>query len=209
MEKNAIAENKVVAIVRGVSGLKLLRLAEALMDGGIKIMEVSFQDDNLSVADSIAQLVRLTTGRMTIGAGTVLSVEQVGYAARAGAEFIISPNADEEVISATKKAGLISVAGALTPTEVAAAIKAGADYVKIFPAGAFGPDYVKALKAPFVSARFLAASGVNCENAGDYIRAGYSAVGVSAILQEASVIDKGDFGEITERAAALVASVNA
>ena len=106
MDKNCIEENKIIAIIRGVSGLKLLRLAEALIDGGIKIMEVSFQDDNLLTADSIAQLVRLADGRMSIGAGTVLTTEQVGYAKRAGAEFIISPNADREVIAATKNAGL-------------------------------------------------------------------------------------------------------
>lgn len=204
MEKNTIENNKVIAILRGVEGLKLLRIAEAVMEGGVKLAEVAFSGDDTVIADEIAQLKRLCGDRMAIGAGTVLTTKQAEYAARAGAEFIFSPTTDKKVIATAKDLGLIAVSGALSPTEVAAAVQAGADYVKIFPANAFGAKYVTALKAPFENVKFIAASGVTADNIAEYLRAGYCAAGVSSVFLDKKIIEAGDFDEITRRAAALV-----
>ena len=138
---------------------------------------------------------------MHIGAGTVLSVEQVEDAAQAGAEFIISPNTNTDVIRYTKQKGLISLPGAYTPTEAETAWEAGADIVKIFPAGNLGPSYFKAVKASLSQLRLSAVGGVSEHNIGDFLAAGVDSFGIGSNLVSADRVRRRDFDEIEKAAA--------
>lgn len=145
-----IKESKIIAIVRGIPSTSIVDLVEAMVKGGVSCVEVTFdQSSEEKSKDSLKaiSLIRETFGdRVAVGAGTVMTVEQVHQAVEAGAEYMISPNTNEAVIRETKKLGKISIPGACTPSEAADAYAWGADIVKIFPAGVFGPAYMKALR---------------------------------------------------------------
>ncbi|MBQ9544139.1 MAG: bifunctional 4-hydroxy-2-oxoglutarate aldolase/2-dehydro-3-deoxy-phosphogluconate aldolase [Clostridia bacterium] len=206
-----ILESKIVAIVRGVYGDDCLRLAEALMAGGVKLMEVTFDQNSpekwLLTADAVSRLKTNFAGALGVGAGTVTSRELVGIAADAGAQFMISPDTNPEVIKETKKRGLVSTPGALTPTEILTAHNCGADFVKIFPAGSLGAGYIKAVRAPLNNVRLMAVGGVSSANAGEFIRAGACGVGVGGNLVDKMKIAAGLFEDITEEARRLCESV--
>ena len=144
---------------------------------------------------------------MCVGAGTVMTVEQVRQAAEAGAEYMISPNVDEEVIRETKRLGKVSIPGAMTPTEAAFAYKCGADIVKLFPAGLLGAAYIKAVKAPLKHIPVTAVGNVNVDNCAEFIKAGAVGVGVGGSLVSAKLVDEGRFDEITATAQAYVAAL--
>ena len=144
---------------------------------------------------------------MCVGAGTVMTVEQVRQAAEAGAEYMISPNVDEAVIGETKRLGKVSIPGAMTPTEAAFAHKCGADIVKLFPAGLLGAAYIKAVKAPLKHIPVTAVGNVTVENCAEFIRAGAVGVGVGGSLVSATLVDEGKFDEITATARAYVAAL--
>lgn len=149
---DSVIENKVIAIMRGVGKDLSLKVADALFDGGIKMVEVTFnQKDPSSFKDTAASIKAISekyAGKMLVGAGTVLTKEQVDMASEAGAMYIISPNVNVEVIKYTRELGKVSMPGAFTPSEVMTAYEAGADFVKLFPAGNLGPSYIKAIRAP-------------------------------------------------------------
>lgn len=196
-----IEKNKLVAIIRGVSSEKLLPLAEALYAGGVRLLEVTYSA-NGSVSDgdtaaSVAELVKRFEGRMLIGSGTVLTREQVRLTKAAGGCFIISPNADKEVISETVALGMVSIPGALTPTEIVDAHKAGADFVKLFPITSLGSSYVKAIKAPLSHIKLLAVGGIDENNMGEYLRAGISGFGVGSNITDKGLIASSDWQGIT------------
>ena len=171
-----ILQNKIIAIVRGLEGEKTLRLAEALYKGGIKLIEVTFNlssPEKFSVTtDAIAAINKHFGDKVLAGAGTVTTPELVKMAAEAGAKYIISPNTDADVIKATRVLGLVSMPGALTPTEVMAAHNAGADFVKVFPASNLGSSYIKALRAPVSHVKLMAVGGINENNIKEYLDAG-------------------------------------
>ena len=144
---------------------------------------------------------------MCVGAGTVMTVEQVRQAAEAGAEYMISPNVDEEVTRETKRLGKVSIPGAMTPTEAAFAYKCGADIVKLFPAGLLGAAYIKAVKAPLKHIPVTAVGNVNVDNCAEFIKAGAVGVGVGGSLVSAKLVDEGRFDEITATAQAYVAAL--
>ena len=137
---------------------------------------------------------------MYIGAGTVLTPKQVEMTQAAGGRFIISPDTDPEVIKRTKALGLISMPGALTPTEIKLAHKSGADFVKLFPITKMGVDYVKAVKAPFSNIRLLAVGGINENNIADYLRAGVCGFGIGSNIVSKKLVDENNFEAITESA---------
>ncbi len=207
-----VEQEKVIAIVRGVDPDTCLKVAEALYAGGIRLLEVTFPQKtpelHQKTADTIAVLKQAFEGRMRIGAGTVVTVEQVDMAAKAGAEYIISPNVDTDVIRRTLELGLVSMPGALTPSEVMIAHKAGADYVKLFPIGLMGVDYVKAIMAPISHVKMLAVGNISSDNAADYIKAGVLGVGVGGKLVNKNAIAAGDFESLTNAARELIAAVN-
>ncbi|MCI5481793.1 MAG: bifunctional 4-hydroxy-2-oxoglutarate aldolase/2-dehydro-3-deoxy-phosphogluconate aldolase [Lachnospiraceae bacterium] len=196
-----ILEGKIIAIVRGIPSDKIVSLVDAMLKGGINCVEVTFdqssEEAKQDTLKSIATIKKEFEGRVYVGAGTVMTVEQVRQAAEAGAEYMISPNADEEVIKETKRLGKVSIPGALTPTEAAFAYKCGADIVKLFPAGVLGVDYIKALKAPLKHIPVTAVGGVNPKNCADFIKAGCVGVGCGGNLVSAKLVNEGRFDEIT------------
>ena len=164
-----------VAIVRGLdSGYE--QLAQALYDGGIRAIEVTFNQKNPSTwvqTTGAIHAIRETMGeKMAVGAGTVTTVELVQLAFDAGAEFIVSPDTNEAVIRRTRELGMVSMPGAMTPTEIRQAYAAGADFVKVFPAGTLGSAYIKAIRGPLNNIPLLAVGGVSEKNAGEFMKAG-------------------------------------
>ena len=203
-----VLENKVVSIVRRVYGDDLLKLAHALCDGGVKMIECTFdQQDPCCIektTEAISMLCAEFGDRMYFGAGTVLSAKQVDAAAEAGAKYIISPNVNPYVIGHTKELGLVSIPGAMTPTEILSAHDLGADIVKLFPATTLGFKYIKDILAPITHVKLMATGGVTEENFADYLSLGFVGAGVSGRLSDKKLIAAGDFDTIRQRAAAFV-----
>ena len=198
---STVEKEKVIVIVRGVAKEKLIPLADAMYDGGIRLLEITFdQTGKISAAETaemIADLCRRFSGRMRIGAGTVMTAEQVRIAFEAGAEYMISPDTSREVIGETCRLGAVSIPGALTPTEVATAYAYGADFVKLFPAGDLGLSYIKSIRAPLAHIPMLAVGGVNEKNLGEFLSAGLSGVGLGSGIVNKKLIDNGDFAALT------------
>lgn len=201
---SSIESNKVIVIIRRLYGDNLLKLAEALMEGGVKLIEVTFDQSDPDAAsktgEAIGMIGRRFEGGILAGAGTVLTPAQVDAAAESGAKYIISPNTDMNVIRRTKELGLVSIPGAMSPSEIMSAHNAGADFVKIFPANDLGLRYIKNIRAPISHVKLLATVGVNEENFADYLSAGYSGAGISGRLTDKALIEAGDFAELTRRA---------
>ena len=145
--------------------------------------------------------------RLHVGAGTVMTEAQRKLAAAAGAEYIISPNVNVEIIRATKAAGLLSIPGAFTPSEIVTAYEAGADFVKLFPADCVDLHYIKAIRAPINHIPLLAVGGVTPENLGDYLKAGMAGAGIGSILVKGEDVAADNFEAIAQRAARYVAVV--
>ena len=206
-----IEEKKVIAIVRGVYGEEILRLAQALHEGGVDVLEATF--DPLDAADRVrtAETIRMLTENlgdcMLFGAGTVTTEEMVRQAHDAGARFIVSPNTDEAVIRATRALDMVSVPGALTPTEIKYAHNLGADFVKVFPACNMGVSYFRNIHAPLKDVRLLAVGGVKTENAAEYMAAGCVGLGVAGCLFQKDWIRAGEWDRVTQAAKALLAAL--
>lgn len=205
-----ILRHKLIAIVRGVDTATLLPLCEALYAGGVRLLELTFsQGSDTETANRIALLCERFTGRMRIGAGTVLTQKQVALVHGAGGDFIISPSVSQAVIEKTRELGLVSIPGALTPTEVVQAHTYGADLVKLFPVSSLGADYVKALRAPLAHIPLLAVGGVTPKNVGDFLRAGAAGVGIGSDLTPKDALACGDFDAVTRRAAEYTLAIDA
>ncbi|MEF9880311.1 MAG: bifunctional 4-hydroxy-2-oxoglutarate aldolase/2-dehydro-3-deoxy-phosphogluconate aldolase [Clostridia bacterium] len=200
-----VKEKKIIAIVRGLPPTYMRKLAEALYQGGINLMEVTFQQAKpetwQDTGDAIRNISAHMEGRMLVGAGTVMNERQLELARAAGAEYIITPNTNPQFIRKVKACGLISFSGALTPSEIVAAFEAGADAVKVFPAGQLGPAYIKAVRAPLAHIPLMAVGGVNEKNARDFISAGCCGVGVGGNLVNKEWIEQGQWDKITALAA--------
>ena len=206
-----ICEKKIIAIVRGADVAQAVAAAKALYEGGVSLVEVTFNqkapETFVTTAEAIRSIREQLGDRVLVGAGTVLTVEQVTLAADAGAAYIISPNTDEAVIAKTLELGLVSLPGAYTPTEAVRAHNAGADFVKVFPCVGDAPAYVKALCAPLSHIKFLAVGGVSAENAADFMKAGAVGLGVGSSLVNKKWLDSGEFFKITEQAQRFVDAV--
>lgn len=200
-----LRQDKLIAICRGAEGDTLLSLAAAICAGGIRFIEVTFQQERDDCADLARQNIKALCGMPGIipGAGTVLSPDQVRAAYEAGAKYIVSPNTDPAVIAETKRLGLMSIPGALTPSEIMAAHNAGADLVKLFPTATMGLKYFKDLRAPLSHIGLVVTAGITPDNLGDYLKAGAFAAGISSPLCDKELISAGDFAEITRRARAF------
>ena len=209
---NAVKENKIIVIVRGVERDDLLPLATALFEGGIRLLEVTFDAKGVisdaETAQNIELLVKELGDKMFIGAGTVLTKKQVSLTKKAGGSFIISPNVDKSVIKSTKRAGLVSIPGALTPSECQSAVKYGADLVKLFPVTDLGSGYVKAVCAPLSHIKFLAVGGIDQTNISEYLSAGAVGFGIGSNIITKKLIEKGDFEGIENLAKNYVEALN-
>ena len=189
----------IVAVIRAESPDLLVDVAEALLAGGVQVMEVTF-----TVPRAVQVLERVAGklgDRILLGAGTVLDPETARAAFLAGAEFIVSPAVNLEVIELCRRYGKLVMPGALTPTEVLTAWQAGADIVKIFPSELTGPKYLKALHAPLPQVRLMPTGGVNLDTAADFLKAGACALGIGGSLVEPQAVASGNLKRIESLAA--------
>jgi 2-dehydro-3-deoxyphosphogluconate aldolase/(4S)-4-hydroxy-2-oxoglutarate aldolase len=196
-----VCQRKIIAIVRGLASEHMLRLAEVLHEGGIDLLEVTFDQAKPETWKDTAAAVRAISehmaNKMLVGAGTVITEQQLGMAYDAGAQYIITPNTNSALIRKVKQYGLLSFPGAFTPSEIAAAWDAGADAVKVFPASILGTAYIKAVRAPLSNIPLMAVGGVNEKNAAEFIAAGCFGVGVGGNLVNKDWIEAGKWDKIT------------
>ena len=199
-----VNKEKIIVIVRGVDRDSLIPLAEAMYRGGIRLLEITYDAKGVisdaETASRIAMLKQHFGNRMHIGAGTVLTEEQVELTASAGGEFIISPNVNGAVIKKTVGLGLVSMPGALTPSEIVTAHELGAHFVKLFPVAELGASYVKAVRAPLSHIPMLAVGGVDLENIADYLKAGVCGFGIGSSIIDKKMLAEGDLDGITKLA---------
>jgi 2-dehydro-3-deoxyphosphogluconate aldolase/(4S)-4-hydroxy-2-oxoglutarate aldolase len=201
-----LRELGIIPVIRADSAPAALRVIETLADADLTIAEVT-----LTVPDAmavIATAARRFAGRVLIGAGTVTDARQAQDAARAGAEFIVSPGLVPDVVATARQAGVAMLPGALTPTELMHASELGADMVKIFPAQAVGgPSYIRALRGPFPNLLLVPTGGVTPETVADFIRAGAAAVGVGSELVSRDALNRGAYSEIGALAGEFIEAV--
>ena len=204
----AIEKEKLIVILRNVEEKHLLPLSEALYQGGIRLMEVTYDASGKVSDETVAKQIRILSDfwkeKMLIGAGTVLTEKQVEFTKQAGGLFIISPNTDAEIIRKTSALEMVSIPGALTPTEVQIAHRAGADFVKLFPMDAMGPSYLKAVKAPLSHIKFLAVGGIDCNNMKDYLKAGAIGFGIGSSLIKKDLLKEENYAALAELAKTYV-----
>jgi 2-dehydro-3-deoxyphosphogluconate aldolase / (4S)-4-hydroxy-2-oxoglutarate aldolase len=195
-----------IAVVRAPSSELAVRAARAIHAGGIRLIEVTMTVPN--ALEALRETERTLGDGVTLGAGTVLDPDTARACVAAGARFIVSPNFDPATVEAALSLGAVSIPGALTPTEILAAARAGADYVKVFPCSAVGgPSYLKALRAPLPDIKLVATGGVNAENVVDYLRAGATAVGLGAGLVDCKRLERDGDQCVVEEARRYVAAV--
>lgn len=173
-----IVENKIIAIIRGANPVDVMHIAEALYEGGIRLLEITMNSAEPLLA--IEQVADKLGDQMVIGAGTVLDANMARDAVQAGATFILSPILDEQVIKVTKSLGIVSIPGAYTATEIYNAYKAGADIIKVFPATS--PTYLKDIAGPLPQIPLLPTGGVTLDNIGDFKKAGAVGFGIGSSL---------------------------
>lgn len=199
-----ITVHKIVAILRGIQADDVLKIAGALCDGGVKIIEVTLNSPNALLV--IEQLNSAYGNQLLVGAGTVLDVSDAKAAIAAGAKFLISPNVDIAVIKAAKNAGILSIPGAFTPTEIVTAHNNGADIVKVFPA----PDaaYIKNILAPLNHIKLMPTGGINLTNIKSFKDAGATAFGIgSSLVNNQSIIDETYLQQLTIKAGNFIAAI--
>ncbi len=206
--ESSVREGRIIAIIRGFAPDVCLRLAEAYAKGGMRLVEVTFNQKSPDTWRDTAAAIRAIRGRFAgmvrVGAGTVLTEEQLSMCEEAGGEYMITPNVNAALIRECVRRGLVAMPGALTPSEAVTAYDAGASFVKIFPAGSLGPGYVKAVMAPLSHIPFLAVGGVGPDNVADFIKAGCVGAGVGGNLTNKEWITAGEWDKITEVARQLV-----
>lgn len=205
-------QERIIAIVRGIESEKCLKVAQALYEGGIRLMEVTYDqkapDSWKSTAQAIGNISKQFVGKLLVGAGTVTTPELVELTHSVGGQFIISPDTNVDVIRRTRALGLVSMPGALTPSEILTAHSAGADIVKLFPAADLGPGYLKAVRAPISHVKMMAVGGISESNIGQFLAAGAIGAGIGGNLANRTWIEEGQFDKITQTARALVAAVS-
>jgi 2-dehydro-3-deoxyphosphogluconate aldolase/(4S)-4-hydroxy-2-oxoglutarate aldolase len=194
-----ILKSGVIAIMRAPDATRLLDAAKAIHEGGIEVIEVTMTTPNALTV--IEESVHGFGDSVLFGAGSVLDAETARAAILAGAQFVVSPTLNLQMIELCKRYSVPVIPGAFSPTEILTAWEAGADVVKVFPASAGGgPGYIKAIKAPLPQIRLAAVGGVSLENTAEFFRAGVDAVGVGNELVNAKLLEARDFKEITNRA---------
>ncbi len=173
-----ILENKIIAIIRGAHPVDVVKIAEALYSGGIRVLEITM--NSTEPLNAIKAVADKFGDKMLVGAGTVLNAESAYQAVAAGAGFILSPIANEDVIKATKSLGITYIPGAFTPTEIYNAFINGADIVKVFPA--ISASYIKDILGPLPQIKLLPTGGINLENINDFKKAGAAGFGIGSAL---------------------------
>ena len=197
--KRWIMDIGIVPIVRAASAEQALRATEAVVKGGVTIVEITMTVPG--AISLIARLAKTMSPDLLIGAGTVMDAGVARQCIEAGAEFVVSPGFDLPTVEFTNSAGKLMIAGAFTPTEVIAAWKAGSGFVKIFPCGTVGgAKYIQVLKAPLPEIRMIPTGGVSLNTAADFIRAGADALGVGGEMISRAALDSGHTAVISKAA---------
>jgi 2-dehydro-3-deoxyphosphogluconate aldolase/(4S)-4-hydroxy-2-oxoglutarate aldolase len=197
----------VVAVIRMRDAGKLREVVDAIAEGGVRAIEVTMSVPN--AIELIAKLAASLPSTILLGAGTVIDAATARAVIDAGARYIVSPVFRRDVIDACHERGAAAAPGCFTPTEILDAHEHGADIVKVFPATALGPGFIKDVRAPLPQLRLMPTGGVTLDNAGDWIRAGAVAVGVGSALLDTKAIEEGRFDVLANNARRIVASVAA
>lgn len=209
---NTVREKKIIVIARGVEKEKLIPLTEALYEGGIRLLETTYSADGKISDDETAENIKMLSshfdGRMYIGAGTVLTEKQIELTKNAGGKFIISPDTNGAVIKKTRELGMVSIPGALTPSEVQSAHLYGADFVKLFPVCSLGTEYVKLIKTPLSHIELLAVGGIQQNDMAEYLAAGVSGFCIGSNIIDKNALAKNNYKAITELAKEFVSIAN-
>ena len=199
--KQRILQDKIIVIARGLDQKNLVDFADAVLLGGIDFIEITVdQKSENQTFESIALLKEKFGDKLCVGAGTVLTENQVIAAQKSGAQYIISPNVNPRVIQKTKELGMLSIPGAFTPTEICAAYDSGADLVKIFPASLGGPDYIKTVSQPLSHIPLIVMGGITPNLIKDYLAAGASGFGIGGGIVNKEYIVRGEYHKITAAA---------
>ncbi|RDZ62437.1 2-dehydro-3-deoxyphosphogluconate aldolase [Haloferax sp. Atlit-12N] len=203
-----IAESGIVAIIRGTDPETAIETVDALRRGGVSTVEITANTEG--VLDMIRDVsASFGADEVTVGAGTVLDAETARATTLAGAEFIVTPSFDEGVVETANRYGAPSLVGIATPTEAVNAFEAGADMVKVFPAGTLGPGFVSALGGPLGHIPTVPTGGVGLDNVGEFFDAGATAVGVGSSIVDTEAIARGEFDVIEANARAFREAVEA
>ena len=207
-----LKETKLMVLARGIEKDVLVKAVGAIADAGVTVFESTFdhrrEDCIAENAEKIAALVAAYGERMSIGAGTVLAIDEVRAAHEAGASFIVSPDTDPDVIAETKRLGMASIPGAMTPSEIKRAYALGADIVKLFPADDLGYHYIQNLKGPLPHIPMMATGGVNPETIPEFLSRGMVAVGTGITIFRPDLVATEDYEGIKALAAAHIAAIN-
>lgn len=200
-----IRETGVIAIMRAQSSDQLMVAADAIEKGGVKVIEVTMTTPG--ALGVIEEATRKYGEEVLFGAGTVLDVETARTAILAGAEFVVAPTLNLEMVALCSRYSVPVVPGCYTPTEMLTAWEAGADMIKLFPASVGGPSLVKAIRAPLPQLEIVPVGGVNLDTAAEFIKNGAAALGVGSSLINQKLLDADDMDELTRRAAAFIQEV--
>ena len=209
--KEFILQEKLVVLFRRVPLEKMGELAKALVRGGVKLLEVTFdqqaEDPSALFTESLRVIREAVGDALCLGAGTVLTVDQVCAAKDAGAQFILAPNTSHKVIQKTKELGMVSIPGAMTPSEIVDAWEAGADIVKLFPADDLGYHYIWNIRGPLPHIPLIATGGVNPQTIPEFLKHGINAVGTGVSIVNRDMLQVGDYAGIEALARAHVQAV--
>ena len=203
-----ICNRKIMVVLRNISEDDILGVARALSDGGIRMMEVTFdQSGHISDATTASMIKRVREmfgEEMLVGAGTVLTPQQVKMAKDGGASYVVSTDTNPDVIRKAVSLGLVSIPGAMTPTEIVQASRCGAELIKIFPSAALGTEYFQSIRKPLSGIKLMAFGGINLLNIRDFLQAGASSVGINTGIVDPLFVKNRDYKAIENRARAFV-----
>ena len=203
-----IADSGVVAVMRDIPEDQVVDVARAIYEGGVTALELTA--DAKRCSELIAAVDReLQATDAVVGAGTVMDAAAARNVVEAGAEFVLAPNVNEDVITVCNRADVVAVPGVMTPTEADRAMAAGADVLKLFPASTVGPGHIGAIQSPLGDVPIMPTGGVDTDNVADYFDGGAMAVGAGSALVDYEAIERGDMDAVRESAAAFVDAVDA
>ncbi|MFC4438998.1 MULTISPECIES: bifunctional 4-hydroxy-2-oxoglutarate aldolase/2-dehydro-3-deoxy-phosphogluconate aldolase [Natrialbaceae] len=201
-----IVDSGIVAVLRGIDAERIVPVARAIHEGGVGAIEITANDPR--VREKVAAVDdALSDTDAVVGAGTVLDEPTAQSVIDAGAEFVLSPDVNPDVVTTCNRHGVLSAPGVMTPTEAVTAIDAGADVLKMFPATTVGPGHIGALQGPLGEIPILPTGGVSLENVGEFFEAGAAAVGVGSALVDYEAVAEDDMAQVRETAAAFVEAV--
>lgn len=190
----AIRDQKIIVITRGVKTSQILDIAKALSTAGIKLLEITCNTEGFE--EMIASVSKEMADKMLIGAGTVVNKELCEKALAAGAKYLVAPNVNQEVMELCLKNDTAVLPGAATPTEVLTAVRCGAQMIKLFPASALGPDFIRQIRGPIDNVDFVAVGGIRLNNIKDFFEAGCVAIGIGGAVLKKDAVERSDFDSI-------------